>query len=291
MPKRRTSWKLHNGKFSKSIGERAARVRLFQKTKDGVFYRATWVSADVPIAARGRRDVRSLGTSDRDEADRLGRALLAALLAGEPATPEVLTLGNLWERYRESAGLLDNDPRTQDDAAMRADVLIAYFGAKRDVTTLSGKEQLAFEAVRERGGIHVVSERLRDGVRETREWSTRAARPRTVEADLVLLHCMLKWATCERDVRGQSLLVFHPLAGVRIDRERNPRRPVATSERFERTRAAIQQLYDAAGSERERRRWLKVDMALMLAKQTGRRLGAIRQLQWTDIGFDAGTIR
>jgi len=102
---------------------------------------------------------------------------------------------------------------------------------------------------------------------------------------------MLKWATSERDVRGQSLLAFHPLAGVRIDRERNPRRPVATSERFERTRAAIQQLHDAATSDRECRRWLKVEMALVLANQTGRRLGAIRQLQWTDIGFDTATIR
>jgi integrase len=292
MPKRRSSWNLQNGKWSRSIGERGARVRLFQKTKDGVFYRATWVRSDDPREPCGRRNVRSLGTRDRNHAERLGRALLAALLAGDPPlAPEVLTLAHLWERYRESAGFLDNDRRTQDDAAMRADVLIAYFGHDRDVATLTGKEQLAFEDVREHGGIRVVSERIRDDARESREWTTRAARPRTVEADLVLLHGMLKWATCERDVHGRPLLAFHPLAGVRIDRERNPRRPVATSERYERTRTAIQQLHADATSDRERRRWLKLDMALVLAKQTGRRLGAIRQLQWTDIGFDAGTIR
>jgi integrase len=47
----------------------------------------------------------------------------------------------------------------------------------------------------------------------------------------------------------------------------------------------------AAPSESERVRWIRLDMALVLAGATGRRLGSIRQLRWEDIGFPTRTIR
>ena len=39
------------------------------------------------------------------------------------------------------------------------------------------------------------------------------------------------------------------------------------------------------------RKWLKLELALVLAEATGRRLGAIRQLSWDDIDLSARTIR
>lgn len=33
------------------------------------------------------------------------------------------------------------------------------------------------------------------------------------------------------------------------------------------------------------------DLALVLAHETGHRIGAIRQLRWSDIDFDGGTVR
>jgi integrase len=38
-------------------------------------------------------------------------------------------------------------------------------------------------------------------------------------------------------------------------------------------------------------RWLKAELALVLAEGTGRRLGAIRQLRWEDFDWDRQTIR
>ena len=55
MTKRRTDWHQSRGTGSRSLGERGTRVRLFQKRKEGVFYRAVWVPG------RGR-DVASLMT-------------------------------------------------------------------------------------------------------------------------------------------------------------------------------------------------------------------------------------
>src|SRR6185312_10036440 len=112
---RRNEWHQANGKWTRSLGERGMRVRLFQKRRDGTFYRTVWV--------RGRgRDHSSLLTKDRNVAERLGRQLLAELLRSEDAAlPGVVTLGALWHRYRsECPAYLDNKPETQRDDGARA---------------------------------------------------------------------------------------------------------------------------------------------------------------------------
>ena len=74
---KRSEWRrTRSGAWTCSIGERGTRVRLFQKRRDGVFYRAVWR----PGAGE---DQRALNTHDKDEAIRLGRLLLAELLRGE----------------------------------------------------------------------------------------------------------------------------------------------------------------------------------------------------------------
>jgi integrase len=45
-----------------------------------------------------------------------------------------------------------------------------------------------------------------------------------------------------------------------------------------------------AGNERDRQWWLKMELALVLAEATGRRLGSIRALRWEHIDFEHATI-
>jgi len=45
------------------------------------------------------------------------------------------------------------------------------------------------------------------------------------------------------------------------------------------------------GDDAVRQRWLKLELALVLAEATGRRLGSIRLLRWEDIDFDRAEIR
>jgi integrase len=59
---------------------------------------------------------------------------------------------------------------------------------------------------------------------------------------------------------------------------------------FRATRKAIHELIEEAESDAERRKWLKLELALVLAEATGRRLGSIRQLAWNDIDFTSSTI-
>ncbi len=287
----RTEWHQHKGLWSRSLGNRGTRIRLFEKRSGGGFYRSVWVPE------RGF-DRKALGTTDRNEADRLGRALLAALLKDEHiAETGLLTLGDLWERYqRDAVTFLDNHEKTKLDDTCRAQMLLAHFGSGCDVSKLTENDQVAY-----------IQRRLAGGIVYGKDKKTEVVRSRTAEADLKLLHTMLNWATTVRVRGGRRLLDQNPLAGIKKPREKNPRRPVATWERFQANQKAAQQLADAPlevnpdwtpeqlqsavnRHEAERRKWIKLEMALVVAEATGRRLGSIRQLAWSDIDFGSDTI-
>lgn len=271
----RTEWRFRNGKWTRSLGNRGARIRLFQKRRDGVFYRAIWLSG-------GGIDRKSLGTRDRAEAEKLGTALLSALLRDEDVgSSAALSLGMLWRKYKtESDDFLDNTPSSKRDAEGHAQVLLGFFGDDCEVRSLTGADQRAFTQKRLAGGIECGIDRV-----------TVPVRARSVQMDIQLLHTMLKWALTVRVNGGRRLLDHHPLAGVKRLREVNPKRPVATAERFEKTRKAAQLLAENAVTDAGRAKWIKLELALVLAEATGRRLGSIRQLRWDDVDFKQGTIR
>ena len=146
------------------------------------------------------------------------------------------------------------------------------------MSDLAADDQAAYVTARCAGGLDVGGDE-----------PTQAVGARSAEADLVLLHQMLRWATTAR-VDGKPLLRSNPLAGVRRIREQNPKRPIATWERFQATRAKMRELAAEAETDADRVRWVKMELALVLAEATGRRLGSIRQLRWEDVDWTAATI-
>ena len=91
---------------------------------------------------------------------------------------------------------------------------------------------------------------------------------------------------------SSGLLASNPLAGVRSAREANPKRPVTSWERFQTTGTAMRELAEKnLNNPARHQKWLRMELALVLAEATGRRLGAIRHLVWPDFNFDAATIR
>lgn len=271
----RSQWHLSAGKWTCSLGVRGVRVQLFQKRSGGVFYRTLWLDGH-------RLNRRSLETADRAHAERLANELLRALLRGDQlASGAILTLRELWERYdRECAAFLDNTPRSIADARGHAEVLLAFFGQECNVAELGKQDLVAFTQRRLAGGIRCAGDRV-----------TGVVRMRSVECDVALLVSMLLWATTYRLPRGQRLLAQNPLAGIKRACEQDPRRPVATWERYQATRAILQQLATSAPTEARRRRWISVELALVLAEATGRRLSAIRNLRWEDVDLPRRSIR
>jgi integrase len=276
---RRSEWhRDKSGRLTCSLGERGMRVRLFEKRKEGPFYRVVWLPGE-------GINQRALGTKDKDEALRLGKLLLSELLKGETARVQVmrLTLGQLWKLFStECLEHLDNTARTQSDATARAKVLVAFFGEQFPITELTVDDQRRYEQARLAGGIET----------KTGE-KTRKSRARTPEADMVLLHAMLRWATTKRLSDGRYLLDRNPLLNVRRVREKNKKQERATWERFQATMTAMEKLQaEAVEAEDElgRVRWIRMRFALFLAEATGRRLGSIRQLRWEDFQYDRGSL-
>ncbi|HEX5409181.1 MAG TPA: tyrosine-type recombinase/integrase [Gemmatimonadaceae bacterium] len=221
---------------------------------------------------------KALGTSSRPKAQALGEAFLAALSVPAVPTPaEPLTLGRLWTHYQEeSSKFRTNIPRVQREKAARAELLLLGLGARTVVERLTLDDVGRYVEIRRRG----------TGWRDGRV--TEAVRARSIAQDLALLRTIIRWGCKARGPDGAWLVATNPLRGLELPVEANPRRPVATYDRFLAVRAAVGTL--AAETPAMRDTWLRLELALVLAEATGRRIGAIAGLRWSDVGQDPPAI-
>ena len=109
--------------------------------------------------------------------------------------------------------------------------------------------------------------------------SGRPVSDRTIEYDLKFLLAVLNWAARSGDEEGGLLLESNPLRGLKTPKQKNPARVLLTDAEYEALlKAAL--LMD----------W-RFRVALVIAHETGHRIGAIRQLRWSDIDMEGRTIR
>ncbi len=102
---------------------------------------------------------------------------------------------------------------------------------------------------------------------------------RTIEYDLKFLIAVFNWAAKSRDEHGRLLLDSNPLKGLKTPKEKNPVRVVLSEEEY-------QALLEVSRPVDWRFR-----VALVVAHETGHRIGAIRQLRWSDIDMEGGVVR
>lgn len=91
-------------------------------------------------------------------------------------------------------------------------------GPDRDVRSLCKTDVEAFTAHRKANGI----------------------RQGTIASDLARLKITLNWATEHKRSDGQPLIAANPLAKVKIEQEKDPRRPVAKEKRFNALKAVAE---------------------------------------------------
>ena len=248
-------------RWSKSIGARGNRVRLYEARPGGPIMRSIWIN--------GKEDRKSLGHRDRELATRQAWELLHGLVANDTAIEEQsITLGMLTDLYLESPQHLAKKERTQKEDAKKLRRVVTFLGPNRNVVSLSESDVRRYSAARRAG-----DKRLQGIVPEA------AVKDRTVELDLVLLMAALNWATRERTSTGRRLLGENPLHGVKLPREKNPRRPVMRHDVYLKLLEASRQIHPL------------LTLALVVAEGTGRRISGWRNLRWDDVDFQAGTIR
>ena len=113
-------------------------------------------------------------------------------------------------------------------------------------------------------------------------------RDSTIAADLVWLRTVLRWATRWQDEDARYLMTEDVTRGYAIPKEKNPRRPLATEDRFRKVLAVahLVKMASRCGGRRSARSYL-VEV-LGLVESTGRRISAILSLKYADLKLDVG---
>ena len=250
----------HRKCWSKSIGERGARVRLYEDRPGGPLSRSVYVN--------GKEKRKSLGHRDKELAIRQAYELLHSLLSNQQALDqETLTIGMAVQLYLESPQHLSKKALTQRCDRRDLERVVGFLGASRDVATLSESDVRRFTMARRQGDPslkYVVP--------------GKPVRDRTIEMDLVKLMTVLHWAARERATTGRRLLRENPLTGIRLPKEKNPERPVMSHDVYLKLLEVAPRVHPM------------LPLALIVAEGTGRRISAWRNLVWDDVDFEAGTI-
>ncbi len=235
------------------------RVRVFPDPKTGMF--------QIEWREYGRRLSRSLKHRDwaraKKQADQFAAGFIDAPNCKAEAEPEPLTLERLFEIYGEEATPTKvARTRARDRVAMS--MFLKFFGRDRRPETLSQRDWDRFIRERRAGTVGP---------------SGKPVGNRTIEWDLTFLMAVLNWAARSRDEQGRLLLDRNPLKGLRKPVEKNPVRVVLTEEEYQ----ALLQVSRQAD-------W-RFHVALVLAHETGHRIGAIRNLRWSDVNIEGRTVR
>ena len=216
----------------------------------------------------GRRRSRSLKHRDWARAKKQADEVAAGFAVHEPvgkaeAEAEPLTLERLFEIYGEEVTPTKAiRTRARDRVAMR--MFLGFFGRDRKPETLSQRDWDRFIRERRTGRVGP---------------SGRPVSNRMIACDLTFLIAVLNWAARSRDERGRLLIDSNPLRGLKKPKQKNPARIVLSENEYQ------------ALLKVSRRTGWRFHVALVLAHETGHRIGAIRKLRWNDIDIEGRTIR
>ena len=235
------------------------RVRIFPDPKTGMF--------QIEWRENGRRRTRSLKHRDwaraKRQADQFAAGFIDAPNGKKEAEPEPLTLERLFDIYGEEVTPTKAEDTQQGDRTTIA-MFLQFFGRDRDPSTLSRRDWDRFIRERRAGRIGI---------------SGRPVSNRTIACDLTFLMAVLNWASRSRDEEGRLLIDSNPLKGLRKPVEKNPTRVVLTEHEYEALLKVSREVD-----------W-RFHVALVLAHETGHRIGAIRNLRWRDIDLEGKTVR
>lgn len=192
------------------------------------------------------------------------------LLAGKVTLARLLALYRVHHTPRKT-------PKQQGEDDRRIELWTRVLGAGRDPHRITRRDLEEFSAARSAGAI--------DGRgRPVDQEKRKSVRARPVEADINWLRWVCNWGTEWQDDQGRLLMRENPIRGYTPDPEKNPRRPVASQDRYEAVRAVADKVtmeirWD--GHRRIRRSYLAEILDIVAG--TGRRITAVCSLLVEDL--------
>lgn len=242
---------------SHSIREKGIAVRIYRRGSSPI-----WTAS---FRIDGQKIQRSTEEEGLDAAKGAARKMVADELRERLLDVEAgsdLTWGQLFRLYQR-----DRIPHMKKawatSSTARAGMFESCFGTDTKVTDLDQSDVDRYAHLRTTGKL------FSDGQNHERKKVSRG----TVEAEVRWLNAAVRWAM-RRKVAGERLLTFNPLDGLeRPEKNKNPRRPITSEERYRKTIAKADKV-DPKGRLRAQ---------LALARYTGRRIAAICHLRVSDI--------
>ena len=264
-------------KWTFSAGSRPHTVTIFER--DGRLHARAW---DPTLRGTGGFRCRSLKHNDRAKAKTYALEQAAKLEKGSAEIMQgVVKLGPVIDLY-----LLNRSPRKgqreQKADRRRGDMWKRFLGTDTDPHTISLASWERFIDLRQLGAIDSRAKPIQTEKR-------RIVRTRSVNQDLQWLGWVLNWASKWRTPQGNYLMRENPVRGYEVPTEKNPRRPVATEDRYQATRAKTDQVTMVVrwhGKSKTIRSYLSE--VLDIVSGTGRRLSAVLQLQYGDLQLQDG---
>lgn len=247
--------------WSLSLGAHGHRVTVYERKASGPLWLRWWEAA-LDGGFQGRWRYRALGHPDRMVGERTGRSVAGQLLASTlAAAVGRTTVAEVFAAYERDVAmhLKGAGPK---EAARRIKLWTHFLNASREVQTIDHPTLDRYVRERLAGRLIVPGVELR-----------RLPGPRAVEADFTFLQAALNHATKVVRPGGQRLLTTNPAHGYQPPRQKNPRRPVATFDRY----LALQSHADGVDPQR------LFGAFLALVEGLGWRVSAICQLRACDI--------
>ncbi len=210
----------------------------------------------------GRRKRIALGHHDREVAKAKAEEVATALRRGDPPVRHELTLRTLFDNYLREV-IPGKSPSSRQNDRHTAKLFQEYFGAERKIVTRNRRDWDAFVQRRRQGSDGRVGKVRGKPVRD-----------RVITQNLKTISAVLNWATMAGDGQGRYLLERNPFKGLPFPKEASPRRPILSDEHY-------QALLKASGEIGPH-----FELVLILAHETGHRIGSIRLLRWSDVDWD-----
>jgi integrase len=267
--------------WAEAFGPYGFKIRVEERRPGGTLY------ARLPILPyRGDgpryREI-SLKHSDRDRAKAWAFEESEKLRAGvSGASDPVPTAARIFARYITETKP-DKGESSQELDARASAMWTRWLGADRDLSKLTPSEWRGFIRARSSGEIDAHGKAVPEKDAEGQPLR-KPVRPRTTENDCEWLMWVLNWATKERDADGRYLLKENPARGYDMPHEQNPRRPVATQDRYEALLAVADRVLMDVRRDGKRvavRSYLPELLALV--NGTARRISAVCALRYEDL--------
>jgi integrase len=248
-------------RFTFKAGDHGQCVVVYERKAGGLLYARAWDRA----AAGGRGGWRRVSLKHRDQERATTYALeQAAKLRDGSAdiTAGKVTLAHVLALYQQKRTPSKSLSEQQGDER-RAEMWARILGGSTDPLDITLEQWETFIAARRTGAIDAYGNPVAADGRKP-------VRARSVQEDCLWLRWVFNWATnWKRD--GRFLLTVNPVKGFEVQGEKNPRRPVATDDRYDQILPVAAKVHPFLVT------------LLILAHGTGRRLSPVLGLRYQDL--------